>query len=91
MEEARLELHELVKSLTRIAARTSHKLGIKFDTSDPRVDRELLSISFGALVQGSSSCVSRGRKGCLSISPSKPPANAQEIVAAQRHKLGGKG
>lgn len=86
IEETQLEFHELIKSLARITAYASHKLGIRFDMSDPQVARELLIITFDAVVQGPSKerRVSHGRKSRVPVPPSKPPANALEIVARQK-------
>jgi len=52
VEEERLEFHELIKSLARATAHASHKLGIKFDMDDPQVARELLIVTFNAVIRG---------------------------------------
>ncbi|MFT4252429.1 MAG: hypothetical protein QM608_08090 [Caulobacter sp.] len=92
IEQAQLEFNELIKSLARITAHASHKLGIRFDMSDPQVARELIIITFDAIVQGprKERRVSHGRKSRVPVLPSKPPENALEMVARQRSKPRGK-
>lgn len=65
----RLEFHELVKSLARITAGASHKLGIGFDVDDPQVAQELLVVTFDAVIRGRNKTYSA--KSRVPVPPSK--------------------
>lgn len=48
--EARRAIEDLAKLLGRVSAKACHDLGITFDMEDPEVAREVMKMTFEALV-----------------------------------------
>ena len=52
VDTGREELLELAGVLGRVAAEASHRIGVEFDVDNPEVARDLVTITFDALLVG---------------------------------------
>lgn len=69
--DARRALEDLARLLGRVSAEACHKLGISFDMDDPQVARDVIKVTFDALV----SSPPRTRKA--EKSPKRPPPGSR--------------